>query len=44
MYVSCSVKPYHASLYRWDPIFEGQFLMSKALSCGEAWQMLLATS
>jgi len=22
MYISCSVKPYHASLYRWDPIFE----------------------
>ena len=36
MYISCSVKPYHATLYRWDPIFEGQFLMSKALSCGLA--------
>ena len=36
LYISCSVKPYHASLYRWDPIFEGQFLMSKVLSCGLA--------
>lgn len=36
MYISCSVKPYHATLYRWDPLFEGRFLMSKALSCGLA--------
>ena len=36
LYVSCSVKPYHASLYRWDPLFEARFLMSKALSCGLA--------